>query len=293
MTKIFFFILTLMLFSGYNILSGTMTKIPPVINDHGEMILIEAGDFLMGSSEKEMAKISKDAGKSIKYFTCETPQHKVYLDDYYIDRHEVTNRQFQDFIEAGGYENHIYWTEEGWNWKEKNVYEEPKWWLSGQNHSGIKNPTYPVIGVSWYEAFAYASWAGKRLPTEAEWEKAARGTEGNIYPWGMEWIQNNCISMGQEINPAGTLETGKSPYGLYDMSGNVWEWCSDWYNPKYYSTSPSRNPKGPKEGLYKVLKGGCGGNAAYYYFRCAGRHSAKVDYWDAYTGFRCVKQISR
>jgi len=168
-----------MLFLSYNVLSGTITKLPPVINDHGEMILIEAGDFLMGSSEKEIMKVSKDAGKSTKYFACETPQHKVYLDAYYIDKYEVTNRQFQDFIEAGGYENHIYWTEDGWNWKDKNVYEEPKWWLSGQNHSGVNNPSYPVIGVSWYEASAYATWAGKRLPTEAEWEKAARGTEGN------------------------------------------------------------------------------------------------------------------
>jgi len=267
------------------------SELLPTIYDHCEMVLIPAGEFIRGSSEEEITALSKDSGNSIEYFLPETPQKKIYLHSFYIDKYEVTNKQFQEFIEAGGYHDYRYWTEEGWNWKEKKGYGEPKWWLSGQNYSGPAYPDYPVTGVSWYEAWAYSSWAGKRLPTEAEWEKASRGTEGFIYPWGMEWDAGKCVSMGEELHPAGTIPEGISPYGIFDMAGNVWEWCSDWYNSDYYYSSPNKNPPGPKEGGYKILKGGCGGNPSYFYFRCANRHKAEINYWDAYTGFRCVKDI--
>jgi len=228
MTK--FLLLLFILILTCTVLSKNTKNLPGVIQDHGEMILIPEGDFLMGTSEEEIKKIAREFKKSYKYFLSETPEHKVFLSAYYIDKYEVSNRQYQKFIEAGGYENHIFWTEEGWIWKEKNVYEEPKWWLSGQNKSGINHPDYPVVGVSWYEAYAYAKWANKRLPTESEWEKASRGTEGFIYPWGMEWDINKSVSMGKEIQPVGSIEEGKSSYSVMDMSGNVWEWCSDWYD---------------------------------------------------------------
>lgn len=293
MKKFYIFLLLLIfapLFINYGYTEET-EEIPSVIYDHGEMILIHEGEFIMGSSDEEISLLAVETGKSPDYFHHETPKHKVYLKSYYIDKYEVTNGQFLEFIEAGGYEDYSYWTEDGWNWKEKKAYQEPKWWLSGQYHSGPHNPGYPVIGVSWYEAYAYAKWAGKRLPTEAEWEKAARGTEGFIYPWGMEWDEEKCSSMGQDISPAGSFPEGLSTYGVMDMAGNVWEWCQDWYFSDYYYSSPPKNPQGPEEGGYKVIKGGCGGNAYFYYFRCANRNKGEINYWDNYTGFRCVKDI--
>jgi len=273
----------------FNILTAHSKKLPPTINIHGEMILIPAGEFSMGSSQEEINILSKKFNISSKELSSEVPCHTVYLDAYYIDKYEVTNGQFKEFIDGGGYNNDRYWTEEGWNWKEKNAYSEPKWWLSGKYHSGPDYPDYPVTGISWYEASAYASWAGKRLPTEAEWEKAAGGTKGNTYPWGMEWDDKKAVSLGKDLQKAGMLPEGQSPYGLMDMAGNVWEWCSDWYSPSYYISAPKKNPQGIEKGTYKTLRGGCFGNASPVYYRCSMRNKTKIDYWDIYTGFRCVK----
>ena len=136
-----------------------------------------------------------------------------------------------------------YWHEEKWN-----------------------RPNFPVVGVNWYEAAAYASWlsekTGKnyRLPTEAEWEKAARGTDGREYPWGNEFDKNNCNSkecgLGR-TSPVGIFIKGESPFGCLDMAGNVYEWCFDWFDGGYYKKSPKKNPQGPKTGSGRVLRGGC------------------------------------
>jgi formylglycine-generating enzyme required for sulfatase activity/mono/diheme cytochrome c family protein len=194
--------------------------------DGAPMVLVPAGEFTMGSNGG-----SDD----------EKPEHRVFLDAYYLDKYEVTVRQYAKFLEAKG------------------VNGPPMWPTMDQP----PHQKRPVVNVDWSDANNYCEWAGKRLPTEAEWEKAARGADGRIYPWGNEPPDPLRANYGKEkwnnhdaLVPVGQLKDGKSPYGIYDLAGNVWEWVSDWYDPDYYTTSPSQNPKGPESGKYRVLRGG-------------------------------------
>ena len=190
------------------------------------MVLVPAGEFTMGSNDGS---------------DNERPEHRVFLNAYYIDVYEVTVGQYAKFLDDTSLNPPPMWT----------AMDEP----SHQNR--------PVVNVDWKDANSYCKWAGKRLPTEAEWEKAARGTDGRIYPWGNDPPDLLRANYGKEkwnnhtaLVPVGQLKDGKSPYGIYDLAGNVWEWVSDWYDPDYYATSPSRNPQGPESGKYKVLRGG-------------------------------------
>lgn len=245
-----------------------------VSHDISEMVLIPAGNFTMGSDEYDNEK----------------PAHRVYIDAYYIDKYEVTNQKYKVFIDAGGYNEKTYWTEEGWQWKTKENITKPYWWDSGEYNSGPSYANYPVVGISWYEAYAFAKWAGKRLPTEAEWEKAARGIDARTYPWG-EGLDNgraNYNSSGS--TPVGSYPSGASPYGCLDMTGNVWEWCNDWYQNDYYSISPSKNPQGSSSGTFKVLRGGSW-DLDVNGLRCAVRYYFNPDFRNFVNGvgFRCVQ----
>ncbi len=211
------------------------------------MVLVPAGSFVMGSS----------AGDDD-----EQPQHSVYLDAFYIDETEVTCARYAHFLEATGYPPHPLW--------------DPKY----------DRPEEPVVGVSWYDAEAFARWAGKRLPTEAEWEKAAGGgLAEKLYPWGEGIHQQQA-----NYNSFGTMPVksyAPNGFGLYDMAGNVWEWCQDWYDSDYYSVSSGRNPQGPLQGMRKVVKGG-----AWYSnevaLRIANRHKNDPALGSFNIGFRCV-----
>lgn len=240
--------------------------------DGSELILISAGEFLMGSPR---GKGNND----------EHPQHKVYLDAYYIGKYEVTNEKFAKFVQGSGYQAQGSWRD---------------YFKSG-------TADHPVVSVSWNDAVAYCRWANLRLPTEAEWEKAARGTDGRQYPWGNNWDKGRCnwdegpqlsgmasMYQGRGTLSVGSFPSGASPYGCMDMAGNVWEWCADWYGEKYYSQSTNSDPQGPSSGQYRILRGGSWGFANPADLRCAARNFIAPVYWadNPLNGFRVARSLN-
>ncbi len=254
--------------------------------DGATMVLIPAGEFQMGSDE-----VSDQ----------EKPIHAVYVDAFYIDQHEVTNAQYRQFVEATGHKEPSGFAIVDGNWKSG---------FQPWSDENFNRDDQPVVCVTWEDAKAYCDWAGKRLPTEAEWEKAARGGQAEIrYVWGDAWPPSSGAAniadaafkrvFPQESSIAdyndGYIHTAPvgsfkpNGYGLYDMAGNVWEWCSDWFDESYYKTSPSQNPVGPGSGSYRSLRGGSWLNAPGELplaYRLGG--VPKGPYWDI--GFRCVEQ---
>ncbi|MCK4791081.1 MAG: SUMF1/EgtB/PvdO family nonheme iron enzyme, partial [Desulfobacteraceae bacterium] len=235
------------------------------------MVYVPAGEFIMGSSDKDIETyLQMFIYRRPSRFANEKPQHTVYLDAFYIDEYEVTNAQYEEFMAATGHSAPPYWKDELFN-----------------------QPAQPVMSVTWEDAKAYADWVGKRLPTEAEWEKAARGTDGRFWTWGSEWDASklNANDVGTiegfvYTSPVGSFPQGVSPYGVHDMAGNVWEWCEDWYDENYYSYSPKINPKGPASGDNHVLRGG-DWSMNLDFTRCASRVGLSPG--SMLTGFRCAK----
>lgn len=251
-----------------------------------EWISIPSGNFTMGS-------LFTDPNAQ----TDEQPQHVVYLDAYQISKYEITNAQYNDFIEDGGYSNSDYWTAEGWVWINQYSVIEPYWWTEGDFNSGMAFPNHPVVGVSWHEAYAFCQWIGGYLPTEAQWEKAARGTDPtNYWPWGSTWEPGRCNSYFNVppdtftySSPIGYFSEGQSTYALYDLAGNVWEWVNDFYDSEYYSVSPDSNPTGPVTGLFRVFRGGGWGNIGVYLCRSADRRYHNMVGSNGVIGFRPAK----
>ena len=222
------------------------------------MALVPAGEFTMGSFTGDVD---------------EQPVHRVYVNAFAMDRYQVSVGQYAKFLEA------------------TSQAAPPDWSIMNKS----RHQTRPVVNVDWADADAYCTWAGKRLPTEAEWEKAARGTDGRIYPWGNELPTGFHANMRKEkwsdhwvLSPVGMYEEGKSPYGIYDMAGNVWEWISDWYDADYYASSPSENPTGPLKGQSKVIRGGSWGSGPKD-LRSTDRESHLLSARGMGTGFRCAK----
>jgi formylglycine-generating enzyme required for sulfatase activity len=194
------------------------------------MVQVPAGEFTMGNDASEM-----DLAK---------PAHTVYLDTFSIDKYEVTNAQYQRCVDAGKCSPPA-----------KSESKTRLWYYGAPKYNN-----YPVIYVSWDDAQKYCAWAGKRLPTEAEWEKAARGTDGRIYPWGNTFDARNLNSSegGKgDTTAVGAYPADVSPYGALDMAGNVSEWVADRYDENYYANSPRNNPPGPSAGQGHVQRGGC------------------------------------
>ena len=204
---------------------------------NNEMILVPAGTFTMGSNVR-----SAD----------EQPGHKVHLSGYYISKYEVTNAEYFEFWHSLQEKGVVKHTPESYS-------HLPQ--IGGWPERASNFPDHPVVGVSWQDAKAYADWKGMRLPTEAEWEKAARGYTDRIWPWGNSMLPHANTSEENDgfensIAPVGSFPKGKSYYGVMDMAGNVWEWTSDWYSDVYYLHSPKQDPKGPDVGSWRVLRGG-------------------------------------
>jgi formylglycine-generating enzyme required for sulfatase activity len=203
--------------------------------DGSPMVLIPAGTFLMGLPNKDLLALEH-----------EKPEREVYLAAFWIDIYPVTNARFSLFLSKGGYEQPQWWSKEGWAWRSQRRIRRSAMW--GQ--AGWDGPDQPVAGVSWYEADAYARWVGRRLPTDAGWEKAARGTDGRRYPWGDDWPTASVVNFNLQVGrttPAGLYPDGASPYGCQDMAGNVNNWMSDWYWPAFgrwcVQTGSLRNPE--------------------------------------------------
>jgi formylglycine-generating enzyme required for sulfatase activity len=264
---------------------------------HDDMALVPAGEFLMGSPADSDGLLD------------EQPQRLVLTGTFLIDRNEVTNAAYERFVQATGHRAPM------------NANPASTVWEKNAPISGIGN--HPVINVSWEDAVAYCTWMGRRLPTEAEWEKAARGTDGRRYPWGNEWDfkkansasywagrtidfqsgadweafwirgEGSKISKDKGIKgevltmPIASFPESTSPYGLHDMAGNVAEWVQDWYNPNYYKDAPLSDPQGPSRGAIKAMRGGSWLKPAIS-LRTSDRDWGTMDSRPSGTGFRCA-----
>jgi len=235
------------------------------------MVLIPAGEFLMGSDGPGAP-------------ADEQPVRTVYVSAFYIDRCEVTNAEYRRFVmETGHAPPHS-----------DAPQAAPYTWTGSDYPPGTAD--HPVVLVRWHDAAAYAAWSGKRLPTEAEWEKAARsGMTGQKFPYGnrLELKQANYYKSylrAKELRPVASFEP--SALGLYDMAGNVWEWCQDWYSADYYRSGAGVNPQGPPNGDYKVIRGGSWMNDETF-LQCARRGKHSPDQKSPSIGFRCVRSASQ
>ena len=257
------------------------TQISP--KDGMVAVYVPAGEFRMGSTDEEIDDIYNECYDDIEmpcqreWFESEMPAHNVYLDDFWIDQTEVTNKKYQMCMEEGGcmplMSNESYTRDSYFG---NSIYDN-----------------FPVVYVDWHMASAYCEWAGRRLPTEAEWEKAARGTDGRVYPWGKKLPSGgllNFSSIRNDTTEVGSYPAGASPYGALDMAGNVQEWTADWYDKGYYSISPVENPQGPSSGEYRAIRG-CGwGDSVDFTLRSTSRGGDKpvLPSLRFYLGFRCA-----
>jgi formylglycine-generating enzyme required for sulfatase activity len=231
------------------------------------MVLVPAGEFLRGRSHP----LPDDA---LKWFPAllrdDRPVRKVWVDAFHLDEHEVTNSEYAAFVR-------------------ERRHRPPYNWADGRVPAGKED--FPVVDVSWVDADACCRWVGKRLPTEAEWERACRGyADGKVYPWGDDQPTAQLARFNALDGPCAVGRFKPSYFGLYDLAGNVWEWCADWYEREYYERAPDRNPAGPAEGSYRVLRGGSWADEPKY-LTCAYRSWARPAERSPNIGFRCAKSI--
>ncbi len=236
---------------------------PEIIGKDGApMVLIPAGEFVMGSDKGD-----ED----------EAPAHRVHLHAFYIDKFEVTNGRFAKYVDT--------------------IQSEPPWGFTDRE-TPVIHAERPVRWVNWMDAMGYCLWLGKRLPTEAEWEKAARGTDERTYPWGndpptpVHAVYGLKEGGAETVSVIGNHHMGQSPYGVQDLAGNLYEWVMDWYADNFYSNSPVVNPRGPGEGAAKVQRGGSYINTPYR-LRSSFRTKGDPTEQDPNVGFRCAQDAQK
>lgn len=298
--------------------------------DESVMLIVPASEFLMGTGEQHPdlpEDFSTEGSLSPRDVLIvraapawrhadERPARRVRLDAFAIDRYEVTNAQYRTFLNAIRETKDHGRCHPG---ESAGKDHTPRYW--GHYNPLLEDPAYrktapfgpdtftredrPVVGVDWFDAYAYAAWAGKRLASEAEWERAARGQDGRRWPWGDAWqwrlANGGGEKKGQDIQdtgtekdgyiyaaPVGSYPKGRSPAGCDDMAGNVAEWCADWYQGDYYASAPEENPSGPGRGTYRVVRGGSSRNAPSN-MRCAVRGYHEPEFKTFTLGFRCAK----
>ena len=239
-----------------------------IIGDDGApMVLVPGGKFTMGARDDDSIALVD-----------EKPRHTVFLNTFYIDRFEVTTGRYAVYMKESRTRRPNFWT------TKKYLQERP------------------VVSVNWYDAIGYCAYYGKRLPTEAEWEKAARGTDERLYPWGNNPPTHQLANYGEGhfgrlyevgLRNVGSIEAGKSPYGVYEMAGNAWEWVSDFYDGRYYKKSPMRNPQGPLKGACRVLRGGTWWHMIdTKHLRSTDRNCKDPENTNHQIGFRCAKDAT-
>ena len=248
--------------------SGNEPTAPPDWDD----VLIPPSAFIMGTDIEPFYGTILEQSRYAKID--EAPIHVRFLEPYRIARYPVTNAEYKVFVDATGR-------------------TPPPHWKGGEVRAG--EASLPVVHISWYDAYSYVQWAKGRLPTEAEWEKAARGADGRVYPWGNDLGPSGAEETGiftDQLTPVGSRPEAVSPYGVHEVAGNVWEWTADWYQP--YDGSPHRDSDYGEK--HKVLRGGSWlevrDETAPRYFRCANRLHAPPNYIASNIGFRCVRDIA-
>lgn len=257
--------------------------------DGMEMVYIAPGESIMGTSDAEIdAWLKEHPEQKREWFADEQPQFRVNLPGYWVSRTEVTNAQYLRFVQATGHRS-------------------PDHWKDARVPSGLDD--YPVVFVYWQDARAYCEWAGGRLPTEPEWEKAARGGDGRTFPWGFRWDESRCRLFQRSDDPITAAEpggtnkgpasvasypSGASPYGCLDMAGNVWEWCADRSARDAYEPYARGDMTPPTQGTRRVLRGGSWGPTdLLWLLRCARRQSWEIEHHGDCIGFRYAVDAAR
>jgi formylglycine-generating enzyme required for sulfatase activity len=270
-------------------------------------VWVPAGTFIAGSTQEQVDEAYQTCldiypGMCLEHeYTAELFQHEITLTyGFWIDTYEVTNAAYNVFVEDGGYTQREHWSDDGWRWKGSRT---------GPYDPGcpreLLEPDMPRTCVTWYEADAYAHWRGGQLPTEAEWEYAARGVDGRVYPWGNEfdgtqlnYCDSDCPNVWRDLAfddgydrtaPVGSYPDSRSWVGAYDMAGNVWEWTADWYDALYHQSGETSDPTAPVNGIEKVLRGGSW-NMPFIFSRTAYRDGVLPDSWSGIIGFRVVSR---
>lgn len=294
--------------AGHSATPGAKLNVP--------MILVPGGDFIRGSNAVDTEGLQQRYGFAAPLFLDEHPQHKISIPGFYIDTFEVTNAQYKTFVLNTGRTPLLLWTENGYAYTRDHLQSKTvealrtlatdvfkldkdtrgmskEALITAMQDQQQTQDALPAGGMSWMEAYAFCVWRGARLPSEAEWEKAARGTAGLEFPWGNEW-KPKIIATGEDgryeegIAPIGSYPLSKSPYGVQDMAGNVWEWVQDWYDA-YPGSGTTSKEFGKK---HKVVRGGSGGVGHYgisYFYRASTRQFAEPEMESDDVGVRCAR----